>query len=115
MSVDWTNPNPWYLVAAAVVAVLGVGRLTRVLTYDSFPPAAWVRDKWSAVTKDGDWAILARCFWCASPWIMAVSLLWFWVGTNVVWVGVAWWVFWGWLGLAYLSAMVIARDDPHDE
>jgi hypothetical protein len=115
MSIDWNNPNPWYLIAAAVVAILGVGRLTRVLVVDSYPPAAWLRDKWRTVTKDGDWSLLALCFWCSSPWIMAVAMVWFWGGTHVLWLGVAWWVFWGWLALSYATAMVIARDDPHDD
>ena len=118
MHVDWEDLGTGgtiYLAVAVLTAVFGVGRLTRVLTYDSYPPAVWVRNKWSALTKDGDWSLLARCFWCASPWVMAVAMAWFWWGTTVVWVGVAWWIFWGWLALSYVSAMVIARDDPHDE
>lgn len=112
MKIDWMNPDLVYLLLAAGVAVFGVGRLSRVLTVDLFPPAAWVRMKWSALTRDGDWSLLARCFWCATPWIMAVAIGWFWVGTLVVWIGIAWWIFWGWLALAYIATIIIARDEP---
>ncbi len=112
MTINWTHPDLVLLLLAAAVAVFGVGRLSRVLTVDAFPPAAWVREKWSALTKDGDWSLLARCFWCATPWLMAVCLVWFWVGTLVLWIAVTWWIFWGWLALAYIATIIIARDEP---
>lgn len=102
--------NPALFVLAVVTAVLGVGRLTRVLTYDSFPPAVWIRDRWSRITKDGGWSLLARCFWCATPWIMLGCILWA-ILSDFHWT---WWAFWAWLGLSYLAAMVIARDDPNE-
>lgn len=114
MHIHWSDPNYWYLIAAAVVVVVGVGRLARVITVDSFPPAAYLRVWWSGITRYGDWSLLARCFWCLSPWLMLVAMGWFYLGTMIVWVGVVWWVFWGWLALSYCTAMLVARDDPHD-
>lgn len=100
--------NPWVVIPALLVAVFGVGRLSRILTYDDFPPAAWVRTIWDRITNDGDWSKLAHCQWCATPWIMAACLAWAWL-SGLHWT---WWLFWGWLGLSYLASIVIARDEP---
>lgn len=106
--------QPLVILAAVLVAVFGVGRLTRVLTYDSFPPAAWIRAKWETVTADkasgrpGEWGKLATCFWCATPWIMLVCIGWG-LLSSLHW---SWWLFWGWLALSYLASIVIARDEP---
>lgn len=102
--------NPIVLLLAIAVAVLGVARLTRIITYDAFPPAAWARSKWIKLTKAGPWALLAECFWCATPWVMVVCIAWGWF-SSLHW---SWWVFWGWLGLSYLASMVIARDGDDD-
>jgi hypothetical protein len=100
--------QPLLIIAAVIVAVVGVGRLSRVLTYDAFPPAAWVRATWAQITKDGPWSKLASCQWCATPWIMAFCLAWGWF-SSLHWT---WWVFWGWLAMSYASSILIARDEP---
>lgn len=107
---DYTNFA--IMIPAVLIAVLGVGRLARVLTYDKFPPAIKVRMFWDRVTSDGQWALLAHCFWCASPWIMLICMGWFYVGTLIVGIGIAWWIFWGWLALSYVASMIVARDEP---
>jgi hypothetical protein len=107
--------SPWLIVAAVLVVVFGVGRLSRVLTYDVFPPSIAVRIWWDKITHDGSWSKLVHCFWCATPWIMLVALGWFALGLVVVWVAVIWWLFWGWLALAYVSSIIIARDEPGSE
>ena len=106
MDIDYTNPG--LMIPAILVAVFGVGRLSRVLTYDAFPPAAWARIQWDKITKDGSWSKLAHCQWCATPWIMAVCIAWGYF-TSLHW---SWWVLWGWLALSYLASIVIARDEP---
>lgn len=100
--------QPLLVILALAVAAFGVGRLSRILTYDTFPPAAYVRDLWSRITKDGAWAKLAHCQWCATPWIMAVCIAWGWF-SSLHW---SWWVFWGWLALSYVASIIIARDEP---
>lgn len=100
--------QPLLIIAAVIVAVFGVGRLSRVITYDKFPPAVWVRLQWQKITKDGPWALLASCFWCATPWIMAVCIAWGWF-SSLHWT---WWAFWGWLALSYIATIIIARDEP---
>lgn len=106
MRIDYSNYP--LLIVAALVAILGVGRLVRVLTHDDFPPAIWGRIKWDTITKDGPWSKLAHCFWCATPWVMAVCIAWAYL-SSLNW---AWFLFWGWLGLSYVASMIIARDEP---
>lgn len=104
--------NGWVDVAAIVTIVLGVGRLTRVITYDDYPPTIWLRSWWiNRVTKGNGWGKLATCFWCFSPWATLVAMVWGLVSFGRPWE-VAWWIFWGWLALSYLVPMVIARDEP---
>lgn len=104
--------NPILDIVAVLVAVLGAGRLTRVITYDDYPPSVWVRNWWRKVTRDGGWSKLASCFWCASPWVMLVCMGTGLISFNQAWEPV-WWLFWGWLALSYVTAMVIARDEPN--
>lgn len=104
-----TNLLTW--IAFVLVAVLGVGRVARLVTYDDYPPTIWLRSRWAALTHDNGWSKLASCFWCATPWLMLVALVWFWLGYGT-WVETAWWIFWGWLAISYLCSMIVARDEP---
>lgn len=97
-----------HLLAAAVVAVLSVARLTRLITSDTYPPAAWVRDRWARLTHDGPWSELVTCPFCAAPYIAAAVLAWG-VLSGPHWT---WWAFNGWLALSYLASMVVVRDTP---
>lgn len=101
-------------VIAILVAVLGVGRLTRVIVYDDFPPAVWWRIKWSEWTHDGPWTKLFLCWWCLSFWVSLVCIGWYIVGYYVPWVAWTWWVFWGALAISYAAVMVIVRDEPKE-
>jgi hypothetical protein len=98
-------------VAFLLVAVLGVGRLARLVTYDDYPPTIAIRIWWHRLTNDNGWAKLASCFWCFTPWAMLVALVWFWLGYGT-WVELVWWAFWGWLAISYVTSMVVARDEP---
>ena len=107
-----TADNLILWVAVVFTAVLGTGRLARLVTYDDYPPTIWLRIQWSRLTRDNGWAKLATCFWCLTPWLMLVCGGWFALGLTVPWVLVAWWLFFGWLGISYLTSMVVARDEP---
>lgn len=106
--------EPLFALVILLTAVLGVGRLVRVITYDQFPPSIWWRDTWRRITNDGPWAKLFTCFWCLPFWVVLVNFGWFYAGTFVDWIAIAWWVFWGALAVAYLASMVIARDSPEE-
>ncbi|MGH8965452.1 MAG: hypothetical protein ACRDXB_09015 [Actinomycetes bacterium] len=99
----------WFeMLAAVVVGVVSVARLTRLLTQDTYPPVAAIRDWWRRVTKDGPWSDLAECPFCAAPYFAAAVLAW----GLLTDFQVAWWVVNGWLAASYLAAMVVVRDTP---
>lgn len=100
--------------AAAIVAILGVGRLTRAIVHDDFPPSVWWRITWSRITNDGPWSKLFLCWWCLSFWVALFCIGWFIAGWYVVWIAWAWWIFWGGLALGYAATMVIVRDEPSE-
>lgn len=107
--------GPWWWLVAVAVAVLGVGRLTRVVTYDKFPPAMWLRQRWTdwvVKHRHEAWNVLFYCPWCMAPWLMALCGGWFALTFTAAWVAWTWWIFWGWLALAYVTSMVIVRDEP---
>jgi hypothetical protein len=95
------------IVAAVIVGVLSAARITRLLTQDTFPPAVWVRQKWDALTDDGPWSTLVHCHWCFGPWAALAVLLW----GLLTDFHTPWWVFNGWLAGAYLTSMVVERDE----
>ena len=107
--------NPVLLFLALATAVLGVGRLTRVIVHDPFPPAIQVRMAWDRlVGDDSPWSKLFHCWWCMSFWITMFCIGWFMLGQidGWAWVNVLWWIVWGGLSISYLAAIVIARDEP---
>ena len=105
--------GPWWFLWAVPVAVLGVGRWSRLVTYDRFPPAGWWRQTWSDLTKNHDeWTNLFFCPWCFTPWLMLVCIGWFLLGFTAVWIAWAWWLFWGWGALAYVASIILAYDEP---
>ena len=106
----------WILAIAALVAVLGVGRWSRLVTYDTFPPAVWLRGRWAAWTDKSDrrraWGDLLFCPWCFTPWLMLICIGWFLGSIYVTWLAWAWWLLWTWGALSYVASMVLARDEP---
>ena len=108
--------EPLTIIAAVLVAVLGVYRLARVIIYDAFPPAVWLRIKWDDATHESSWNKLLHCPWCLIPWIMLVAIAWFFGSLyGPEWVAWSWWLFWGWLGLSGVSSMVYVRDQRPGE
>jgi hypothetical protein len=97
----------------AIVAVLGVGRATRLLTYDDYPPVVWLRLHWAKLVRYGPWQKLVTCGWCASPYIAAGCIGWYLLADGTGWAW-TWWFVWGALALSYAAVMVMVRDDPHD-
>jgi hypothetical protein len=113
--IEFITGNIIYLLAAVVVGVLGVGRLSRAIYYDAFPPSIWLRTKWDLLTEESSWNLLLHCPWCLTHWIAAGSLAVFVVGIWVPWVAVVWWVWHVWFAISYLASMVIVRDEPAEE
>ena len=46
---DFTNPL--LVIAAAFVAMMGVGRFARLVTYDDYPPTIAIRSFWNRITN----------------------------------------------------------------
>ena len=102
----------WWFVAAILVATLGVGRWARLVTYDTFPPAAWIRQQWMNLThKHEEWANLFFCPWCFTPWLFLVCFAHFAASFYHPFWAWSWWLLWGWGALSYVTSMIIARDE----
>lgn len=100
-----------FWLAVAVVTVMSSARLTRLATFDAFPPVQWLRDKYDDRTDGSKWQVLAHCPWCASFWITAVVVGW---GYLTDW-HTHWWLLHGTMGASYLAAMVMVRDGDETE
>lgn len=106
------NYDNWpLLLVAGLTAIFGVGRLVRVIIFDAWPPTVWLRVTWQDRFGSDGWAKILLCPWCLTPWIMAVCIGWFLIGNLVLWIGIVWWVIWGWLALSYVASIVIAYDE----
>jgi hypothetical protein len=114
--------DEFYWLAVALTTIVSVSRLTRLATWDEFPPVKWMRDKYADATDGGGWQILAFCGYCASFWIAGLVVAWGW------WAGVydpvsgnhlseqVWWAVNGVLAASYLAAILMAHDgDDGDE
>lgn len=98
-------------VAVAIVFVTSTARITRLITWDHYPPSIWLRIKWDTITHDGPWSLLAHCGYCFSFWAGAAVLAW---GYFTDWQ-TAWWLVNGALGGSYLAAILMANDGDDSE
>jgi drug/metabolite transporter (DMT)-like permease len=93
-------------VAAAIVAAFSAARITRLVTWDKFPPSVWLRMKYAELTHDGPWTVLVECGYCfgvyAAGFVLGWGLL-----SDFHWT---WWAFNGWMALAYAAAIIMAFD-----
>jgi hypothetical protein len=109
----------FYWLAVVVTTIVSASRLTRLATWDKFPPVVWLRDKYADATDGGGWQLLAFCGYCASFWITALVVAWGWqsgvysdfgnadappVATQV------WWVINGIFAASYLAAILMVHD-----
>jgi len=96
------------LVCAVIVGILSVARTARLIGFDEYPPMAWLRQKWYDRFGDEGWGKLVYCPFCATPYLAAGMIAWAWL-SDLHW---SWWLVNGWWGLSYISAMVVAYDQP---
>lgn len=96
-------------VAAAIVAAMSAARITRLITWDDFPPSVWLRIKFADLVGD-KWGKVVNCMWCFGPYAAAFVLGWGYLTGFDKW----WWLFNGWLALAYAASMVVVRDGDDD-
>lgn len=119
----------FYWVAFAVVTIMSSARLTRLATWDHFPPVKAMREKFAEWTDTTDrrrgWQILAYCGYCFSFWATLVVVLWAdaagVLDGETVWGSSGdtaqpiWWIVNGVLGGSYLAAIVMANDGDDGE
>lgn len=98
--------SPFEWVAVAVVASLSAARITRLITWDKFPPSVWLRDKYRGITHDGPWSVLVECGYCFGLWAGGFVLGWGLISEFDRY----WWWFNGWLAVGYLAAIIMVFD-----
>lgn len=105
----------FYWAAVVLTTIVSASRLTRLATWDEFPPVKWLRDKYADATDGNGWQILAFCGYCASFWITGAVVGWgilahvYGHPPNDV-SGNVWWIVNGILATSYLAAILMAHD-----
>lgn len=94
-------------VLAFIVGSISAGRITRLLTQDTFPPAVWFRIKWDEWTEDSGWNTLFHCHWCLSFWAVLPIGLWAWLSN----LHPSWWIFNAIMAASYVAPMIVERDE----
>jgi hypothetical protein len=102
-------------VAVAIITILSAARVTRLLTFDTFPPIKWVRDEfieWTDKTPmRRSWQLLAYCGYCMSFWVTVAIVLWgYYSHWNTVWLLVN-----AVFGASYVAAIIMVHDGDNDE
>jgi hypothetical protein len=93
-------------ILAFIVGTLSAGRITRLLTADTFPPVVWFRIKWDDKTDGTGWNDLFHCHWCLSFWTVLPIGLWAWLSN----LHTSWWIVNGIMAAAYVAPMIVERD-----
>lgn len=104
----------WQAILAVVVIVVGSARLTRIITYDDFPPIVRLRIWYDSHTSE-EWSKLVHCPWCMGPWVALMAMSTFAVSSYVPVLAAIWWVFWGWLTLSYWVSQYVHFDEGKGE
>lgn len=113
--------STFYWIAVAVITVTASARITRLATYDQFPPALWLREKFADLMDGGPrrrgWQILVYCGYCFSFWATLLVVIWAdlsgifegWTDDPSLWAS-GWWFLMGTLGASYLAAIMMKHD-----
>jgi hypothetical protein len=102
-------------VAAAIVACLSAARITRLVTHDAFPPFVRVRIWYDDLTNENEWSLLLHCQYCFGVWAAGFVVGWGYLSGLDGWWGTAWWLFNGWMSVAYMAAIIMSYDGEVDE
>jgi len=106
----------FYWVAVTLVTIVSASRLTRLATWDKFPPVVWLRNKYADLTDGGGWQLLAFCGYCAGFWITALVVGWgalshvYGHPPNGDTAAQVWWFANGILAASYLAAILMVHD-----
>lgn len=109
IALEW-----WQVLAAVVVGVVGAARVTRLITYDDFPPIVALRIWYESHVPEA-WGKLVHCPWCMGPWVTLVALGTFIPTLFVPWIAWVWWLGWGWMALSYWTSQYVHFDEGRGE
>jgi len=101
------------LLVAAAVVVMAAARLTRLVTQDSYPPAAWLRARWDDWTEESDWNVLLHCHWCFAPWVVLPLLVGAYFALDLPpfhWSHLLW-LFLSWMAMSYVASWIVNNDE----
>lgn len=101
----------WQLALAVVVTVISAARITRLITFDTFPPVVKFRIWWDKRTRNSLWNSLFHCLWCFGFWATALVVGSFFLTFLAVWIAWAWWLLFGTLALSYLVSQYVYFDE----
>lgn len=99
---------------AFLIGVIAVGRATRLLVFDTWPPGKRFRE-WFVVKMGDTWGPLILCPFCTAPYLAALDLAWYLAARE--WstpLFFAWWIVNVWAALSYLAAILVAYDQPEE-
>jgi hypothetical protein len=102
--------NTFDYILAALIGTLSAARITRLITWDKFPPSVRIRMLWDRLTGDGEWSLLFHCPWCMGFWVTGGVALWGHLSGYDFW----WWTVNSIFGLSYVAAMIVIRDGDDD-
>lgn len=103
--------SEFHWIAVAILTVVSASRITRLLTYDKFPPIRWAREKYEDATDGSPWQIIAYCPYCMAPWVSAGVVL---SGYFSDWHEV-WWLVNAIFAASYLAAILMVHDGDSGE
>lgn len=101
-------------IAIPIIVVFASARMTRMLTFDDFPPAKFIRDHWDARTLDSGWNELFHCPYCMGIWVslpftvLGVAILFGW-GAFTTLTG-AFLAFCAWMTVGYLNGIIVGSN-----
>lgn len=102
----------WPILALSVVIiVLGSARLTRLLVHETFPPAVYARMAWDRLFGKTEWATLVTCHWCASFWVVLISIGLYLLTFLATWWAWVFWIAYVALSMAYIAAWIVHHDE----
>lgn len=102
--------NYFDYVLAALVGTISAARITRLITWDKFPPSQWIRDMWDRITGPNGWNLLFHCPWCMSFWVSLGIYAWGYLSGYDFY----WWTVNAIFGLSYVAAFLVVHDGDDD-
>jgi len=98
-----TDISAWLV---GLLLLVGSARIVRLIAFDTYPPATWLRMKWDDRTHQSAWNELLHCAYCLAPWIVLINGAVGWATEwHIIWLAIN-----AWLTVAYLAAALVAYD-----